>query len=76
MGKYIDAYLLFFVRGGRIDPSNQQLNLAGLYGYYWASRAHSNINSTYILNFNTGVNPSLYGGRFSGFSLRCLIPTS
>ena len=68
---------LFFVRGGGISPdSTNKFVYAGLYGYYWSSRAYSHTNYAYELYFhNSLVNPSDYGNRDLGFSLRCLIST-
>ncbi len=71
---------LFFVRGGNINTNVQQLRYAGQEGYFWSSRAFSSTDGVYYLIFGSGnssVNPSRSDfSRSSGYSLRCLIPTT
>ncbi len=70
---------LFFVRGGFVNLNypDAPFRNAGRNGYYWSSRAYSSTTLAYYLVFDTSVNPSGYGsGRYVGFSLRCLIPTT
>ena len=60
-----------FVRGGYVSPG-YYLNLAGNYGYYWSSVGRSS-STAYNLYFYSGsVNPSLYGYRYNGQSVRCV----
>ena len=68
---------LFFVRGGYISPGlTDKFRVAGQTGYYWSSRAYSSTDNAYNLYFDTSyVTPSSLTSRYSGFSLRCLIPT-
>ena len=68
---------LFFVRGGYVTPNyTSKFTNAGRGGEYWSSRAYSNTNRAFCLNFdNSDVNPSGVNDRGSGYSLRCLIST-
>lgn len=44
---------------------------AGVGSYYWSRSAHSTTSDAYDLYFHSGsVNPSYYGNRYLGFSLR------
>ena len=62
---------LYFVRGGSVYSGS--LRRAGNYGDYWSSTAYSSTSSAYNLSFYSGgVNPSSYGYRSNGFSVRCL----
>lgn len=77
--KKVAQNLLFFVRGGYVDPRNQQLRSAGQWGGCWSSRAYSDAYNAYYLRFyDDSVNPSYgyNGSRYFGFPLRCLIPTT
>ena len=62
---------LYFVRSGYVRSGS--LRRAGNYGYYWSSTAYSSTSYAYFLYFYSGfVNPSGYGSRYNGFSVRCL----
>ena len=62
---------LYFHPSGSVHSGS--LRYAGNIGYYWSSTAYSSTNDAYILHFFSGyVNPSNYGYRYSGFSVRCL----
>ena len=62
---------LYFVRSGNVASGS--LWYAGSDGSYWSSTAYSSTNSAYSLNFYSGVvTPSGSGGRYGGFSVRCL----
>ena len=64
---------LFFVRSGNVHISGF-LNNSGNYAYYWSSTAHTDTNYAYYLAFDadTNVDPSYWGSRYLGFSVRCL----
>ena len=58
-----------FVRGGYVNPG-YNLRYAGSNGIYWSSVGRSG-SYAYYLDFNSGVvNPSSYGNRYGGFSVR------
>ncbi len=77
LAKKVALSPLFFVRGGYVLPGYQLFYNAGQYGDYWSSRAYSNTDVAYSLDFhNSSVTPSGNGNRYLGLSLRCLIPTS
>ncbi len=62
---------LFFARGG--DVYSGSLSYQGSRGYYWSSRAYSDANLAYYLNFYSSyVNPSYNSARNRGFSVRCV----
>ena len=62
---------LYFHPSGAV--SSGSLWYAGDSGYYWSSTAYSSTNRAYSLYFYSGdVNPSYYGNRYYGFSVRCL----
>ena len=62
---------LYFHPSGYVYSGS--LRYAGNGGRYWSSTAASNTSDAYYLYFNSGgVNPSNYGSRYSGFSVRCL----
>ncbi len=69
---------LFFVRGGYVFPGNSKPFFnAGRGVGYWSSRANSNTNATYVLDFDaSSVYPSGSSNRYVGSHLRCLVPTS
>ncbi len=66
------------MRGGYVNPNyTGKFSSAGVGGDYWSSRAYSDTNYAYYLNFgDSSVGPSLNYDRYRGFSLRCLIPTT
>ena len=75
---------LFFVRGGFINLGSKDVSpdgkitfySAGQYGYYWSSRASSNADTAYYLDFGSSSVDLSYGtDRYYGYSLRCLIST-
>ena len=60
-----------FVQGGNVDPGNT-LGVAGSGGYYWSSVGRSS-SRAYGLGFSpSGVSPTSNGGRYAGFSVRCV----
>ena len=62
---------LYFVRSGLVYSGS--LRNAGGGGGYWSSTANSNTGNAYYLAFGSGyVDPSNYGGRYPGSSIRCL----
>ena len=62
---------LYFVRSGLVYSGS--LRGAGGGGGYWSSTANSNTGNAYYLAFGSGyVDPSNYGGRYPGSSIRCL----
>lgn len=78
---YYDIALspLFFVRAGGVYPdSSDKFGVAGRGGPYWSHRATNIADYAYNLFFDgSSVNPSSESGnRCSGYSLRCLVPTS
>ena len=62
---------LYFNPSGYVRSGS--LRYAGGYGGYWSSTAYSSTNYAYNLYFNSGyVDPSIYGYRYLGYSVRCL----
>ncbi len=77
-GQYnIAAAPLYFVRSGYLNPNDGKSWNAGIYGYWWSSRAAAYTSSTsataYHLEFHEStVYPSGEGRRYVGRPLRCL----
>ena len=60
-----------FVRGGAVNPGNNQ-NYAGYFGSYWSSVGR-NSSYAYYLFFSSGVvYPSSSYIRYNGQSVRCV----
>ena len=83
-GSDLVAQPLYYVNSGHIDinqwssapqtraPSRSGVMLA-MNGNYWSSTAYSSSSRAYSLYFNSSnVNPSNYGSRYGGSSVRCL----
>ena len=67
------SIVIYFVRGGSVNPSSQYLNSAGYVGGYWSSIPYSDTDVAYNLYFNnSNVIPSDNTYRYLGRSLRCL----
>lgn len=64
--------IIWYPASGYRNYSDDSLCYVGNYGYYW-SASHKG-NSVYRLAFDdfSGVDPSDYGGRAPGMSVRCL----
>ena len=63
---------LYFVRSGYVYPSYSRLYRAGDRGDYWSGRAYSSNGAYELYFYSSSVNPSNYGRRYSGFSVRCV----
>ena len=54
------------------DADDGPLEVAGSYGFYWSSRAYSDISNGYHLELSSDTTPFSSSGRYVAFSLRCL----
>ena len=67
---------LFFVRSGFVSPgpAANPFGYTGNAGRWWSSRSESHTDFAYglYITANANNNPSDYGRRYYGFSLRCL----
>ena len=70
-GSTIIAPPYYFVRGGYYRSTNQYE--VGYDGYYWMADAVDEDRADF-LTFSTGTIPSAFGGRNTGYSVRCVSP--
>ncbi len=65
----------YFVRGGDVFQNTSRLfEDAGNTGFYWSSTPYSRGDAAYGLRFYStyNINPSNYGSRYTGRSVRCI----
>lgn len=69
--KTLPILLYILTRGGNIDLTRGSLWRTGGFGKFWGATAYSLISDTYFFTFDSAtVNPSYYGERWLGFTVR------